>query len=88
MLYFILIKGVLIVQRYLYVFAEEAHVLLSEVLVLVIVLLLQQLLLQLVGANPREKLHPEFATLVYHILKVQLYLLDHVFAVGLQVAEL
>ncbi len=88
MLDFIEFKGVLVVDGDLYIFAKEPHVLLGEVLVLVIVLFFEQLLLELVGADPREKFHSEFATLVYHVLEVQLYLLHYAVGVCLQVAEL
>ena len=88
MLDFIKFKRVLVIHGNFNIFAEEAHILLSEVLLLVIVLFLEQLLLELVGANPREKLQLEFATLVYHVLEVKLYLLDYAVRVGLQVAEL
>jgi hypothetical protein len=88
MLYLVVVKGVPVFEGKLDVLAEETDVLLSEVLVLVVVLLLEQLLLELVCADPREELQLEPATLVDHVLEAQLDLLYHVLRVCLQVPEL
>ena len=61
---------------------------LGQLLVLVVVLLPQQLLLQLVRADPREEFQPEFAAQVDHVLKVQLDLLHYPLGVRLQLPEL
>lgn len=80
---FILVERILVIHRNLYVFTEETHIVLSEVFMFVIVLLLEELLLELVGPDPGEKLHLELAALVDHILEVEFYLLDYVFGVRL-----
>ena len=79
----VLLKRILVIYGDFYVLAEETHVLLSEMLVLVIVLFLEQLLLELIGSDPGEKLQLELATLVDHIFKVELNLLYYVFRVCL-----
>jgi hypothetical protein len=82
-LYLVLFERILVINRNFYVLTEESHIMLSEVLVLVIVLFLQQLLLELVSPDPGEKLHLELATLIDHVLKVEFNLFYYVFGVRL-----
>lgn len=81
--YLVLFKRILVIHGDFYVLTEETHVVLSEMLVLVIVLFLEQLLLELVSSDPGEKLHLELAPLVDHVLKVKFDLFYYVFGVRL-----
>jgi len=81
--YLVLFKRILVIHGNFYVLTEETHVVLSEMLVLVIVLFLEQLLLELVSSDPGEKLHLELAPLVDHVLKVKFDLFYYVFGVRL-----